>query len=61
MSRQSRIQLALTILWGLLIVPGILWWNDSIPFLVLCSVYANFVGHLSAWEAARAKDEAASS
>lgn len=55
---EIRVQLALTIVWFLLFVPAVLWWKDSVPFLVFVSVYANFVGHLSAWEAARAKEEA---
>lgn len=29
--------------------------KDSLPFVVFVSLYANFVGHVSAFEAARAK------
>ena len=45
---QFRLNLALTAVWALLIIPGLISWKESVPFLVLCSVYANFVGHLSA-------------
>jgi len=44
---QFRLNVALTVLWALLLPPGLLWWRDSVPFLVLCSVYANLAGHLS--------------
>jgi hypothetical protein len=42
----------------LLFIPALLWWKQSVPFLVFVSVYANFVGHWAAWEAAKAKEEA---
>ena len=41
--------------WALLFVPALLWLKESVPFLVFVSVYANFVGHWAAWEAARPK------
>jgi hypothetical protein len=47
-----------TLAWLLLSVPAVLWWRDSVPFLVFVSVYANVVGHASAWQAARAEDVA---
>jgi hypothetical protein len=48
----------MTVVWALLFVPALLWWKQSVPFLVFVSVYANFVGHWAAWEAAKAKEEA---
>lgn len=44
---QFRLNVALCALWGVLFVPGLLWWRESVPFLVFVSIYANFVGHLS--------------
>ncbi len=32
--------------------------REAIPYLAFCSVYANFVGHLSAWQASRAEQMA---
>ena len=32
---------------------AVLWWKNSIPFLVFVSIYANVAGHLAAWQAAR--------
>jgi uncharacterized membrane protein len=54
----SKVQLILTLVWALLFAPALLWWKESVPFLVFVSVYANFVGHWAAWEAAKAKEEA---
>ena len=54
----SKVQMILTLIWALLFVPALLWWKESVPFLVFVSVYANFVGHWAAWEAAKAKEEA---
>lgn len=42
-----------TVLWAVLAVPAVLFWRDSVPFLVFVSVYANLAGHLSAWQACR--------
>lgn len=44
--------------WVLLLIPTLLWWKESILWVATMSLYANFVGHLSALEAALAKDEA---
>lgn len=45
---QFRFNLTMTAVWGVLFVPGLIWWRESVPFLVFVSIYANFVGHLSA-------------
>lgn len=57
----SRFQFILTTIWAVLFVPALLLWKESVPFLVFVSVYANFVGHLSAWEAAKAAEASAQS
>jgi hypothetical protein len=54
----SKVQMILTLVWALLFIPALLWWKESVPFLVFVSVYANFVGHWAAWEASKAKEEA---
>lgn len=48
----------LTVLWIVLTIPGIVWWRESVPFLVGVSIYANIVGHWSSWGAARAEEAA---
>jgi hypothetical protein len=45
---QLTVNAALTGVWAALFVPGLLFWRESVPFLVFVSIYANFVGHLSA-------------
>lgn len=51
--RNAHIHLALTVAWAILIIPSMLLWKDSVPYLVAVSVYANLAGHWAAYEAAR--------
>lgn len=44
---------AMTIVWLVLVIPSVLWWRESIPYLVGLSVYAVVMGHWSSWQAAR--------
>lgn len=43
------------IVWAILAIPTCLWWNQSILWVGLMSVYAAFVGHFGAWDAAKAE------
>lgn len=45
--------------WITLIVPTLLWWKESILWVALMSIWANVVGHYSAYIAARAEQESA--
>lgn len=49
---------ALMIAWGILLVPTIVWWRESIVWVVFMSWYANFVGHWSGNEAVEAGEKA---
>lgn len=49
----ARLHLIATLVFLLLIPPSIFLWKNSVPYLVGISVWANFAGHLSAWQAAR--------
>lgn len=51
----ARLHLALTVLWSLLLVPTLLWWRESVLWVAVMSLYANVVGHWSAYQAARAE------
>jgi hypothetical protein len=53
--RLTRMHLVLAVVWALLLPPTLLWWRDSILWVAAMSLYANFVGHLSAWQASRAE------
>lgn len=48
----------MAVVWALLAIPTLLWWRESILWVAFMSLYANFVGHASAAEAAEAKLEA---
>lgn len=52
----ERLHLALTVVWfkmmPLAIATG---WINSVKFVSVISIYANFVGHFSSWQAARAE------
>lgn len=50
-----KFHLALTGVWILLIIPTMLWWSTSILWILLISLYANIIGHFSAWQAVRAE------
>jgi hypothetical protein len=53
-----RFHAAATLVWLALVVPSLLWWRDSILWVVLMSAWANVASHFSAWQAARAEDAA---
>jgi hypothetical protein len=44
--------------WALLVIPTLLFWSNSVLWVAAMSLYANFVGHLSAAKASRAEQEA---
>jgi hypothetical protein len=50
----ARTHATLTVIWVLLIPPSILLWRDSVPYLVLISVWANVAGSAASWQAAKA-------
>jgi hypothetical protein len=52
----KNIHLLAAIGWILLIIPTLLWWRDSVLWVIIISIYANIVGHWSAWEAAKAAE-----
>lgn len=54
----ARFHLVMMVVWSLLLVPTLLWWRESILWVAFMSLYANFVGHFSGWDAARAEDQA---
>lgn len=50
-----HIHATFTLIWITLLVPSVLWWSESIRWVVLMSVWANIAGHFSAWQASRAE------
>lgn len=53
-----RFHAVATVAWLVLVVPSVLWWRDSILWVIVLSVWANFASHFGAWQAARAEDAA---
>ncbi len=51
----GKLHLWLMSLWVVLIIPTMLWWSESVLWVLLISIYANIVGHLSAWQATQAE------
>lgn len=49
------LHISLVILWVILIPPTLLWWKDSIPYLVFINVYSIIVGHIAAFQGAKAE------
>jgi hypothetical protein len=45
------------IIWGVLAIPTMLWWKDSILWVAMMSLYANFVGHWAAYQAAKSDQD----
>lgn len=52
-----RFHVAMAGVWSLAAIPTLLWWRESILWVAFMSLYANFVGHLSAWAAARSEEK----
>ncbi|MGA4664256.1 hypothetical protein ACK6SE_02500 [Enterobacter ludwigii] len=50
----KRCHLTAAIIWFLLAIPSVLWWKSSVLWVIIISIYANIVGHLSGYSAARA-------
>jgi hypothetical protein len=51
-----RYHLLMLMVWPVLAVPAVLWWKDSILFVIGLSLYANWATEFSAYQAARAED-----
>ncbi|HHL1540844.1 TPA: hypothetical protein ACQ3BB_004068 [Klebsiella pneumoniae] len=54
----KRCHLVAAVMWVGLAIPSLIWGKDSVLWVILISIYANIVGHLSGYSAARA-DQAA--
>jgi hypothetical protein len=57
-SVNQRLHLFMTVIWALMAIPTVLWWKESILWVAFMSLYANVVGHWSAYQGSRAEKEA---
>jgi predicted ferric reductase len=46
----------MTMVWVILLIPTLIWWRDSVLWVAVMSIWANVVGHWSAYQAARAEE-----
>jgi hypothetical protein len=54
----ARYHFVMMWVWAFLAIPTVLFWKESILWVAFMSLYANFVGHFSGWDAARAEEKA---
>lgn len=45
---------AMTTIWALLLIPSLLWWHDSVLWVVVMSLWANIASHWSGFQASMA-------
>ncbi len=53
----KRRHLYMAWLWLLLAIPALVWWKESVLFVILLSLYANIEASLSAHNAQRLRDK----
>jgi hypothetical protein len=53
-----RFHLLMMTVWAALAIPGLIWWKESITFVIVMSLYANFAGEFAAYQAARGEEKA---
>lgn len=51
--RTRKFHLIAAAVWAVLLVPSLLWWRESIVWLVFMSWYANFITHIDAYVSAK--------
>lgn len=51
-----RVQFTSTLIWALLIVPSVTWWQESVPWLVFMSVWTAMGASMAAWQGTRAEE-----
>lgn len=51
----ARFHMIATGVWFCLIFPSIFLWKDSVAWVVMMSVWANFAAHFAAWQAAHSE------
>lgn len=54
--RLKTFHLFMMVVWALAGIPTILWLKESILWVAFMSLYANFVGHFSAYQGSRAEE-----
>lgn len=50
-----KFHFCMAVLWGLLTIPTVLIWKESILWIGFMSIYAIIVSHVTGWDAAKAE------
>lgn len=51
----AKFNLYMTLAWVILTFPSVVWWKNSLLWVIVISLWANIVGHFSAYIAARSE------
>lgn len=46
----------MTVAWLVLAIPSLIWWKNSILWVIVLSVWANVASHFGAYQGARAEE-----
>lgn len=52
---QARLHAGLTVFWMLMTIPALIWWKESILYVVLISQWANVAAHWASFQGAHAE------
>ncbi len=52
----SKLHIVMAVVWILTAIPSLLWWKESLLWIIFISLYANIATHLGGYEAAKAKE-----
>jgi hypothetical protein len=55
---QRWLHFSLAVVWALLLIPTLIWWKESILWVLIISLYANVASHWSAFQASKAEEHA---
>lgn len=55
--RLRQLHAVATLFWVAMIPPTIMWWKDSVAFLVFISIYTIIIDHVTAWQTAKFEDK----
>lgn len=51
----KKANLWLTVVWLILVIPSLIWWKNSLLWVIMISLWANIASHFAAYIAARAE------
>lgn len=55
---KNNYHLVLACIWLVLLIPSLIWWKDSVMWVIVLSIYANWEASMSAWNAKKAQKDA---